>query len=55
MRKSIFAPLVALALAVGLAGCVPIANVSQPEAEATKPAPSDSITPRRSPPSRSPR
>lgn len=45
MRKSIFAPLVALALAVGLAGCVPIANVSQPEAEATKPAPSDTITP----------
>lgn len=41
MRKSIYAPLVAIALAVGLAGCVPISTVSQPT---VKPEPSDTIT-----------
>ena len=42
MRKSIYAPLVAIALAVGLSGCVPVSTVSQPT---VAPEASDTITP----------
>jgi hypothetical protein len=45
MRKSIFAPLVAIALAVGLAGCVPVSSVTERDIDPPAAVPDDTITP----------